>query len=183
MSVYATADAVRLAANPDWRPGSAEPAAGSQDASSLTDTQLLDAVRQASAFIDSYIGARYATPVAPVDPAATPLTYPDPIGDWARDIGLYLATLTWRRNLPLEATDPVALRYAAAVASLVAVRDGKAVLSIPSGDPGTGNTGFSGLADPGSEGMFDAADAGYHPSGWVGVGGRRPWNWGGYLYG
>lgn len=183
MSVYATADAVRLAANPDWRPGSPEPDAGSQDASSLTDAQLLDAVRQASAFIDSYLAARYTTPVAPVDPAATPVVYPDPIGDWARDIGLYLATLTWLRHQPLEANDPVALRYQMALASLVAVRDGKATLSIPAADSGTGGMGFSGIADPGSAGTFDAADAGYHPAGWVGIGERLPWNWGGYLYG
>lgn len=179
--MYSTPDAVRLAADPDWRPGSPEPDAASQSAASLTDAQLQDAIAEASTLIDLYLGARYTTPVAPVDASADPLTYPDPVGYWARDIALYLATLTWLRHVTLEANDPVALRYAAAIGQLTAVRDGKATVPLPSSTDTTSG-GFAGVVDPGMVGLFDASDAGFHAAG-VGTAGRMTWNEGGWLYG
>lgn len=174
MSAYTTPSAVRLAANPDWQAGSPEPDAGAQDASSLSDTQLADAILEASARIDTYLGGKYKTPIAAVDPAANPLTYPDPIGYWARTIALYLATLTFLRNAPLEQTDPVALRYGGVMAELMSVRDGKTVLQLPSADV-TGGSGFAGTADAGYAGLFTAADAGYHRDAYGGRSGAYPW--------
>jgi phage gp36-like protein len=176
VSAYATANDVRLAADPSFDPANPAPDTSGQSAASLSDTQLADAIGEASALIDSFIGSRYTTPVGPVDPAANPLTYPDPIRQWARDIALYLATLTWLRRDNLEPTDPVALRYALAMATLTAVRDGKASLpNLPSAD--TGGGGFAGITYSGSDGIFDAADAGFHRDAYAGRG-PTPWEWG-----
>jgi phage gp36-like protein len=176
VSTYATANDVRLAADPSFDPANPAPDTSGQSAGSLSDAQLNDAIREASALIDSFIGSRYTTPVGPVDPLANPLTYPDPIRQWARDIALYLATLTWLRRDNLEPTDPVALRYALAMATLTAVRDGKASLpNLPSAD--TGGGGFAGVVYSGSDGIFDAADAGFHRNAFAGRG-STPWEWG-----
>lgn len=161
MSGYVTPDAVRIAADPEWRPGSTQPDTGGQTAAELSDGQLADAIREASARIDTYLGGRFAVPVAPVDPQATELTYPDPIGVWARDIALYFATLTFLRGAPLEQNDPVNLRYAATMLDLAAARDGKLTLTLTDAEPSTGS-GFTGAIDPGFTGLFTAADAGYH---------------------
>jgi hypothetical protein len=186
VSAYATPNDVRLAANPLWVEGSPEPNAAAQDASSLSDEQLTAAIVQASARIDSYIGARYQTPVAEVlDDAGQPLEpvqYPDEqIKFWTVDIALFLATLTYLRQMPMGPQSPVMLRYQSAMADLVSVRDGKSVLALPpavSGDAVDSSGGYAGVVDPGTGGLFDAGDAGFHRRGWAGAGYAPPWTTG-----
>jgi len=173
--VYAEPVDVRVAANPDFDPDSPQPDPTAQDAASLTDDQLDASIAEASSLVDDYLRARYAVPVT-TDPL------PETLKTWTVDIALYRATLTWLRHVLLDPRDPVQLRYDAAMASLVAARDGKTQLDIPVADPGPVGIGFSGVVDSGAgSDLFDASDAGFHPAG-VGFG-YRPWDRGGYLYG
>lgn len=158
---YVTPDAVRIAADPEWQAGSDQPASGGQSAAELSDGQLADAIAEASTRVDVYLAGRYTTPVAPVDPNVTPLTYPGPVAVWTRDIALYFATLTFLRGAPLEANDPVNLRYTAAMTDLAAARDGKLSLPLPAADV-TPGSGFVGAVANGYVGLFDGSDAGYH---------------------
>ena len=177
MTAYCTPADVRLAVDPSWIPGSPEPQTGAQDASQLSDAQIRDAIAQASAQVDSFIGGRYQTPVAPVD-GSDPVTYPDQLVHyWTRDLAAYLATLTYFRHQSMESTEPVYLRATAAMSAMAAVRDGKGVLNLPpaaSGDANASAGGYAGAVDSGTGGIFDAADAGYHRgaftygSGWSG---------------
>lgn len=111
---------------------------------SLSDAQIQDAIAEADATIDSYIGRFYTTPVI-ADPANTTRA-PAPIWTWSRNIAAYLATLTFRRGQELPPTNPVALRYAATMTALTAVRDGKATLPLQENSQGTGAVGMAGAA-------------------------------------
>lgn len=90
-------------------------------AASLPDANLNDAIDEAESVVDNYLRGRYIVPVSD----ATPIFY------LARDIAAYKATLTWKRNEPMIADDPVQLRYDAAMTDLTAIRDGKLILTIP----------------------------------------------------
>lgn len=121
---YSTPTMLRQALAPG--PGDVPPTEPSYTAADLSDAQLSDAIAEADASIDTYIGGRYATPVAEVGGAT-----PHPIDYWSRNIAAYNATLTFRQGQDFAETDPVARRYAATMLALVAVRDGKAVLPLP----------------------------------------------------
>ena len=156
--MYTTVDAVRMVLaplTPDATfPNPVDSAAG------LSDEQLNDAISQAEAKIDSYLGARYAVPVAPIDPTV-PTVFPEPISSWAADIAAYRATLTWLRNMPLEPTSPIYLRYADTLRDLTTARDGKSILDLPPSTPVNTGEGFAGVVDDGGWScIFDANDWG-----------------------
>src|SRR4051794_29296313 len=94
---------------------------GRGSAAELTDEQIADAIAEADSRIDSYIGGRYVTPVAPLDPNANPLTYSNVIAFLSRDLAAYLATLTYRGNQDLTDNNPVYRRFADAMSLLIAV--------------------------------------------------------------
>lgn len=143
---YSTPAMVRLAAAPDLT-DPAQPATDTNTVADNSDISLLQQIVEADSTIDSYLSGRYVTPVAPVDPEADPPVYPTPLPSWSRDIALYLATLTMRKNLALDtATAPVALRYRDIMVQLTAIRDGKSNLPLPVNDGGSGASG--GAGDP-----------------------------------
>lgn len=159
---YCTPDEVRLALDPD----SPEPMDHVEDtAAQLSDTQLNDAIAQADSKIDLYLALRYTTPVAPLDPNVAPLTYPNQVRFWSRDLAAYFATLTDNRNMPLDPTHPVYLRMLQVQADLKAVSSGTAVLNLPAAIPsgGGGDTGVAGVINPYDGDLFGPADWGDRP--------------------
>lgn len=95
-------------------------------ASGLRDGQISDAIREADAVIDTYIGGRYATPVA----GALSGDF-EPLRSWSRNIATYNATLTYRKGLELAERHPVQLRCSATMDQLKKVADGSLTLPIP----------------------------------------------------
>ena len=128
---YSTTEDVRNALAPTL-------AAANSTASGLTDEQIEDAIAEADGRIDSYIGARYVTPVLAV---GLPPLVPSVIVYLSRDIAAYMATLTFRRSKDMTDQDPVYRRFAEAKASLIAVSKGQASLPIPEN---TGNAASQG---------------------------------------
>lgn len=116
--------------------GDTPPDPKSNTAADLDNTQLADAVAEADARIDSYLAARYVTPV--VESSAT-------IKALSRDIAAYFATLTNRKSKDLSDNDPVARRYAEAIGFLKDASAGRVTLSIP-GNTGSSATGEAGAA-------------------------------------
>lgn len=126
---YSTVRMLRQALAPgDWIQGQPAPSQPTHNASDLSDQQLQDAIAEADARIDSYIGGRYATPVQPAPGAEIA---PSPIAYWSRDIAAYLATLTKRKNQDLSDQNPVTRRFNLVMADLTAVRAGNSTLAIP----------------------------------------------------
>lgn len=122
---YSTPEMVRLALLPS-SDGSL-PTAPSNTAADLSDQQLVDAIAEADAHIDSMIGGRYATPVELISGDV-----PHPLDYWSRNIAAYNAALTYRQNQPLPDDHPVALRWRATMDALDAVSRGRASLPLPS---------------------------------------------------
>lgn len=121
---YATVTDVRQALAPD---GASTATLGT--AASLDDGDLTDHIAEAQAEIDARLSARYSVPFADGD-------VPSLVNKIARDIAAYLATLTYRRNTPLPEADPVALRYARALALLTGAQKGDIQLVGDDGDVG-----------------------------------------------
>lgn len=167
---YSTPAMVRLAAAPDLTDATA-PATDTNTVADNTDAALVQQIAEADSIIDSYLSGRYATPIAPVDPNADPLTYPSPISSWSRDIALYLATLTLHRRLKIDTTtDPVALRYQQVMALLTAVQKGQSSLPLPPNDGGLGSGGGAGDAlNPYDGTLFPACDYDLTPGVWPSV--------------
>lgn len=170
---YSTPADVRSAVSPDL----ADPAQPSTDqtAARLDDTKLDDAIAQADSRIDSYISRYYVTPV-PGD-GGSPEVFPDAVRFLSRDLAAYFATLTVRKSQDLTPNDPVARRYADAMALLTGVRDGKATLDIPT--PTQDGDVQAGVGQPINQEavMFNQGDFGLETTG----GFRRPWWWQGPL--
>lgn len=120
-------------------------ATGRGSAAEFSDVQLEDAIAQADSRIDSYIGARYVTPVSPLVPIATPPVYPNVIVYLSRDLAGYLATLTYRGNQDMSDNNPVYRRFADAMQLLMAVAKGQASLDIPGN---IGDDSSQGAGDP-----------------------------------
>lgn len=108
-------------------------------AADLTDTQLTDAINEADATIDAYIGGYYNVPVALANNLA-----PHPIDYWSRNIAAYNATLAYRGSMDFADTDPVARRYKDTLAALQAVSTGRLHLQV------TDNTGAEAATGAGS---------------------------------
>jgi len=107
-------------------------------AASLSDTELNDAIREAQGVVDGYLSTRYETPIT--NGADNALLW-----GMTRDIAAYLATLTYRKNKDLTATDPVALRYQAAMAQLQALQQGVMALDFTPDAPLDGEPDLSGM--------------------------------------
>lgn len=150
---YSTPQSVRLALNPAGDPNDKTTAA------SLPDATIQDAIDEADATIDAFIGGRYAVPVAVVAGKV-----PMPIPAWSRNIAAYNATLTFRRGKDLTATDPVQLRYTATMSALTAVRDGKAVLQIPDNSGTNAATGGVAVSNPYTGDLWTADDFNIGPA-------------------
>lgn len=136
---YSTPQKVRMALVPS-SDGSA-PTSPTNTAADLSDAQLNDAIAEADAMIDSYIGGYYAVPVAAT---GTPAVIPHPIDFWSRNIAAYGATLTYRGSMDFTDTDPINRRYKDTLAALQAVAAGKVRLQIPE------NTSGNSAIQPGS---------------------------------
>lgn len=95
-------------------------------AADLSDAQLTDAITEADATIDGYIGGFYAVPVAEVSGAV-----PHPVDYWSRNIAAYLASCTYRGSLDFTDNDPVARRYKDTLSALQAVSKGTIKLQLP----------------------------------------------------
>jgi phage gp36-like protein len=121
---YSTPAMVRRVAAPDASSGAQT--TDTETAADLGDEVLADAIGEADAMIDAYLGARYALPI---DLANNP-TAPAPICYWSRDLALYLATLLQRGGMDFADTDPVARRYNGVMAQLNGVKDGSVVLQL-----------------------------------------------------
>lgn len=140
---YSTPAMVRRALAPNLDDPAVQPIGddATGTAADLPDADLLDAISEADAAIDSSIGGRYAVPVDPVSSAI-----PHPIDFWSRNIAAYNATLAFRGSLDFTDDDPVARRWRQTVDALNAVRDGRASLPLPPVSVGT--PGAGGAADP-----------------------------------
>lgn len=78
------------------------------------------AVDQATAKVSAWTGINWA-----VDSQGTAITVPDIIQSITINIATYYATLSYRKNKPMDANDPVLLRYNDACADLQAIQEGK----------------------------------------------------------
>lgn len=78
------------------------------------------AVYQASSKVAAWTGQDWG-----VDGQGNALTPPDIIQSITINIATYYATLSYRKNRPMEANDPVLLRYNDAVADLKAIQEGE----------------------------------------------------------
>jgi len=120
--VYATANDVRLAVARDpSRPNST---------ADLGDDQLDEAIENAQSQIDGYLRGRYTLPFE--EP------YPALVKSLTIDIAAYLAGLNWYQETELLASDPLALRYARAMALLKSVACGE--IELDAGDGGAAMT-------------------------------------------
>lgn len=113
MATYATVADVREALAPEGDTTAAT-------AASLSDSQLTDALVEATSEIDAKVRG------APFAPASVPAV----VQAICRDVAAYLATLTQRRNVDLPPTHPIALRYARAESMLTAAAAGKLDLTL-----------------------------------------------------
>ena len=105
--------------------------AGQQSAAGLPSERLQIHVDQAQGDIDSVLAGRYAIPLAS---GAVELTEPPAVlARVAEGIAAWFATLEANGSIPLEASDPVQLRYEAAKAILDEYRDGRR--TVPAADP------------------------------------------------
>lgn len=95
-------------------------------AADLTNAQLQDAINEADAMIDGYIGGFYAVPVSAVNGAT-----PHPLDYWSRNLAAYAATCTFRGSMDFADTDPVARRYRETVGALKDVSGGRLRLQLP----------------------------------------------------
>lgn len=142
--------------------GALAPSGGSgpwHTAADLTDPQLQEAIDEAASTVDVAIGARYAVPVAPVDPTANPLTYPHPVDFWCLNIAAYLATCTFRGSADFTDNDPVYRRYVTAVNAMTAVAKGIGSLPIASSlGTTTGSSGALPAENRYSGNLFEAGD-------------------------
>jgi phage gp36-like protein len=154
--IYATVQDVREALAPEGD------FTNTATAASLLDSQLTDALVEASSEVDAAVrGAPY-----------TSGTIPAVVQAIVRDIAAYLATLTHRKGLELPNDHPVALRYKRAEALLAAAQAGKLDLSVPPTSEGV--AGEVAIANGYEGDLFDLETMG------IGVDNRvlPPWNGG-----
>lgn len=149
-------------------------------AADLSNAQLLDAIAQADALIDSFLGAYYIVPVIFQADGITPYPAPIvPLAFWSRDLAAYYATLTNRKSQDFTDQDPVARRYLAVMSYLMLVQQNKIVLPFPTNIDDTAGEGAgapinvyggSDMFQPRDFSLIYAHDAGF------------PWGFGGQAY-
>jgi len=104
---------------------------GTNTAADMSDNTLTDAITEASAVVDSYVGGPYSD----TD------TVPSMVVYWTRDIAAFLATLTWRKSKDLTVMDPVYLRYQLTLDRLMGIATGTTAMpsdQLPTSDPYAG---------------------------------------------
>jgi phage gp36-like protein len=144
-------------------------------AADLSDAQIQDAITEADATIDSYIGAYYAVPVADVNEAV-----PHPVDYWSRNIAAYNATLTYRGSQDISDTDPIVRRYNATMQALQAVQAGKARLQLPNNTSPNAGTGAAPAYEPYDGDLFTPDDFSLAPAMYDPVLGGNPVWWVGW---
>lgn len=104
-------------------------------AASLDDSSITPACIAASDEVDARLGVLYSVPF--------PAPVPAVVTDIATDMAAYLATLTFRKGMPLNIDHPVALRYSRARSLLIDLARGNAQLPAqtpqPPGNPVVSN--------------------------------------------
>lgn len=91
---------------------------GSGTCAQMNDPFLQDAIGRASSRVSAYTGEDY-------DPSEVP----DLVAGLTVQLATYYATLTYRKSMDLSATDPIALGYADAMATLRAISTGQVQVS------------------------------------------------------
>lgn len=183
--MYSTVVLVRNAISP--APGGSEwddsqqpdPATPTNTAADLSNEQLTDAITEADSKIDSYIGGRYVTPVINDGSGVPYVSIPHPLDYWSRNIAAYLATLTYSKRQDFSDEDPIARRYNATILDLVAVRDGKAGLSVPENVTATSDAAVGTVVNQYYGQLFGPSDFDLSPvpSGWPMWPGARRDSW------
>jgi phage gp36-like protein len=125
-TTYCTVDEVKRALRPD------EESKASATAANLSDSQLQDAITEATNEINAVVaGAPFTAPFPPI------------VATLTRDIAAYLATLAYRKGNPLPDDHPARLRYARAEMLLDKAAAGKLDLTLdveaPGGEPAVEN--------------------------------------------
>lgn len=150
MVAYATPDDVRsVVARDQDRP--------EQTAAVMDDNQLEASVANAQAEVDAKLRNRYTVPFSPCPEMVRWITV---------DIAAYLSTVNYRQEEEdLQPTDPVALRYARALALLKCIQDGDADLDDGAGGSADDGGGFGMPVAPSGARLFQAGNFGL---GWPG---------------
>lgn len=146
---YSTPAMVRKAVSPTSDGSEPDPAVQTpRTAADLSDTQLADAIAEADATIDSYIGSFYTVPVASVPDSQGNPTVPHPIDYWSRTLAAYNATSGLRGELDMDDANPVLRRYKDVMAALEAVSKGTLRLQIPDNTTSNSGTGAGAPYNP-----------------------------------
>jgi len=132
-----------------WPAPGPDPAPKTGTAADLSDDQLNAAISQGDNLIDSYIGGRYATPVA--DP-------PEGLIQWSATAGAYYATLTYRKGKDISDQDPVTRRFAILMQMLQRISTGSLTLPLPGNTQPGANAGVGSPVNPYSGDLFDSSD-------------------------
>lgn len=148
---YITADAIRKIVAPDNN------IVGT--AAELDTDQLNSAIGEAADKVNSYAGAVYDDVNVPGLVKALTLA-----------LAAYYATLTYRKNKPLDQFDPIYLRYQDAVATLKDIRSGLINISPPANTTDPVTQGGPRVHNPLNGKLFVLDDVGLG----VGVGRRGP---------
>lgn len=109
-------------------------------ASTFTDPQIEDAIKEADGNIDVYLGGKYSVPQDPSDTSVA--VYP--VRAWSRDIAAFLVTLTFRKSKDMEPDDPMRLRYQWVMDILNKIAEGDLLPNLPppvEPEPGMGPQG------------------------------------------
>ena len=168
--MYSTPAMVRLALVPSGDGSLPNPA--SHTAADLTDAQLTDAIAEADALIDGYIGGYYAVPVTAVAGAI-----PHPVDLWSRTIAAYLASCTYRGSLDFADTDPIARRYKDVLQALKDVSAGRLRLQLPQNVGPNSATAAGAPYNPYAGDLWTPDDFSITPDNDLGAGGWPYW-WG-----
>lgn len=161
---YSTVVEVRNALSPapdgsPWEDGDAPDSNNpTGTAADLSNDQLQDAIAEADALIDTYIGALYVAPVVN-DFTGTPyLVTPHPLDYWSRNIAAYNASLTFRMSQDFTDQDPVARRWLATMAALTLVMKNQLILNIPGNVSDSAGEGAGSPVNPYYGTMFEPDD-------------------------
>lgn len=141
-------------------------------ATTLEDSQIIEAIETGDAVIDSYVSRFYTIPTEPDEDDPTQTVAVKPIRQFSVIFALYYATLDYRRNQDLTDQDPTIRRYNSILAILQAVGAGKGTLPLPPVDPGSG--GDTGAGDATVVNQYIGTLFGPRDFG-LGYGQGRPW--------
>lgn len=103
---------------------------GTGTAAALSPEQIQEAIGRASTRVGMYAGSSWVPDASHPD-----VDVPDLVRDLTVQIGAYYATLIYRKGVPLDPNDPIALGYADAMKALNAINSGEAEV-IPAGPGG-----------------------------------------------